>query len=289
MDIETNTTELLIKLNECKKHIDMIESFIIKNIQKKEIKPKLESISEEETTNEPSISNVKMEITESQPQMTQVELNEDECFIYPQPPQEQQQEQSQYDIELNKYVDKFFESFNITQPEKEKKEKTEKTEKKKEKDIKTSSYSSSHRSKYDDYDRKRKYEDDDDNYYQSKRKYEDKFEKTKYTYDDDEELHGNDIYGTHSDYLVNKEGILKYKLNCPYGTKCSSSGCIKNHKELIISNKKVIFNKYPTKELFSDGNAPYYFKKNCCFGDKCIKFKQNECDFNHYPLVKVKY
>lgn len=325
MDMEIDTNALLLNLVEVKKHIDMLETFI-KNIQKKEIKQTLESIKEEEAKNEPiilddsiigiqelSISNVKMEIIEPQQpkEVPQLELKE-EYYLYPQPPpQEHHHNQEQSGLsegDLNKYVNNFFASLNITELEKEKGEKEEK-----EKEIKKSSFSEnkdSLRSKHYESDkdsyRKRKYEEEDDKYHQSKRKYDDKYHQSKFKYDeyhhqskfkydeyhhqskfkyDDEELHGNN--GPHSDFLVDKHGILQYKMNCSYGNKCSNSGCIKNHKELILTHKKVIFNQYPPKELFSDRSSGYYFKKNCCFGDKCLRFKENDCNFNHYPLKKV--
>ena len=76
-------------------------------------------------------------------------------------------------------------------------------------------------------------------------------------------------------------------MNCAYGNKCYNSACIKNHKKVIMTHKKVIKNQYPLKELFSDRSSDYYFKKNCSFGDKCLKFKNGDCYFNHYPLEKV--
>jgi hypothetical protein len=303
MDINTEPEELLRNLSEFKKQISIIESFIQTKMQKKEIKQTLEPIKEEEPKNEQivldnsiigieeiSISNVKLKITEPQQleEVPKVELKEEEYYLYPQPPPQQQskiEEKSELnESELNKYVNNFFASFNITPLEKEEKEK--------EKEIKKSSFSESkdsRRSKhYDgdsDYYRKRKYEEEDDDiYYQSKRKYDDKYSKSKSKYDD-EELHGND--GPYSDFLVDKHEILQYKMNCPYGNKCFKSSCIKSHKELILTHKKVIFNQYPPKELFSDRSSRYYFKKNCCFGDKCLRFKENDCDFNHYPLKRV--
>jgi hypothetical protein len=306
MDTEIDTNALLLNLGEVKKHIDMLETFI-KNIQKKEIKQTLEPIKEEEPKNEPiilddsiigiqelSISNVKLKITEPQPQpeeVSKVELKEEECYLYPQPPPQQQSKiEEQY--ELNKYVNNFFASFNIPSLEKEEKEK----------EIKKSSFSetkdsrrSKHSERDSDYYRKRKYDEEDDIYYQSKRKYDDTHHQSQRKYDDthhqsklkydDEELHGND--GPHSDFLVDKHEILQYKMNCPYGNKCFNSSCIKSHKELILTHKKVIFDQYPPKELFSDRSSRYYFKKNCCFGDKCLRFKENDCDFNHYPLKKM--
>lgn len=304
MDMDIDTNELLLNLGEVKKHIDMLETFI-KNIQKKEIKQTLEPIKEEDPKNEQivlddsiigiqelSISNVKMEIIETQqPQqkpeeVPQLEIKEDEYYIYPQPPPQQQEESVLNEGDLNKYVDKFFTSLNITPLEKE-------NEKEKKKEIKKSSFSetkdsrrSNHYERDSDYYRKRKYEEEDEYHRQSKRKYDDDYHhQSKRTYDDDEELHGNNA--NNSDFLVDKYGILKYKMNCAYGDKCSNSTCIKSHKELIMTHKKVIFNHYPSKELFSDKSSRYYFKKNCCFGHKCLKFKEGDCDFNHYPLKKV--